>query len=115
MYKREIETRRKIHATLEILEVRGYAVYFPRVDIVEVASVLKRSGLDRQDIMKLIESIEETFIVVNEDVIYSKALGVAMDRASSGFDTYFIALAVITNSILITDEAHGNHAKSLSI
>jgi len=55
VYKREVETRRKIHVILEILESQGYTVYFPRVGIVETASVLKRSGLDKQDIMKLLE------------------------------------------------------------
>ncbi|RLF34720.1 MAG: nuclease [Thermoplasmata archaeon] len=116
VYKREVGTRRKIHVILEILEARGYTVYFPRAGIVEVASVLKQSGLGRQDIMKLVESIEETFIVVNENVIYSKALEVAIDRSPSGFDTYFIALAIITNSILITDDKPmASHAKSLDV
>jgi len=116
VYKREVETRRKIHVILEILESRGYTVYFPRAGIVEIASVLKRSGLDKQDIMKLLESIEETFIVVDEDLIYSRALEIAMDRAPSGFDTYFIALAAITNSVLITDDKPmADHAKSLGI
>jgi len=116
VYKREVETRRKIRVILEILEARGYTVYFPRAGIVETASVLKRSGLDRQGIEELIESIEETFIVVDEDVIYGKALEIAMDRAPSGFDTYFIALAMITNSVLITDDKPmADHAKSLGV
>lgn len=116
VYKREVETRKKIHVILEILEARGYTVYFPRAGVVEVASVLKRSGLNKQDITKLIESVEETFVVINEDVIYSKALEVAMDRGSSGFDTYFIALATITNSVLITDDKPmADHARSLGV
>ena len=45
VYRREVETRRKIHAILEILESQSYAVYFPRAGIVEVAAVLKRVGL----------------------------------------------------------------------
>ena len=115
-YKREVETRRKIHVILEILESRGYTVYFPRAGIVEAASVLKRSGLDKQSIVKLVENIKETFIVADEDLIYSRALEIVMDRAPSGFDTYFIALATITNSILITDDKPmADHAKSLGI
>ena len=66
--------------------------------------------------MKLVENIKETFIVADEDLIYSKALEIAMDRAPSGFGTYFIALATITNSILITDDKPmADHAKSLGI
>ena len=82
VYEREVETRRKINVILEILEARGYTVYFPRAGIVEVASVLKRSGLDKQNIMKLIESIEETFIVVDESVIYGRALETALSVVS---------------------------------
>jgi len=54
--------------------------------------------------------------VVDEDLIYGKALEIAMERAPSGFDTYFIALAMITNSVLITDDKPmADHAKSLGI
>ena len=64
VYRREVETRGKIHAILEILESRGYIVYFPRAGIVEVAAVLKRGGLSRQAVIGLVKSMEETFIIV---------------------------------------------------
>ena len=64
IYKREVETREKIHAILEILERQGYTVYFPRAGIIEVAAVLKRGGLSKQAIIKLINSIEDAFIIV---------------------------------------------------
>lgn len=114
--ERETETRRKIHAILEILEAHSYTVYFPRAGLVETASVLKRGGLSRQDITRIIESMEETFIVVGENIIYQRALEVALERAPSGFDTYFIALAAATNSILITDDkTMARHAEALGI
>ena len=116
IYEREAETRRKINAILEILESHGYTVYFPRAGLVETASVLKRGGLGRQAITKIIESMEETFIIVSESTIYSKALEVALERAPSGFDTYFIALAAVTNSTLVTDDkAMARHAEALGI
>ena len=116
LYRREVETRRKIHVILGILESWGYRVYFPRAGIVEVAAVLKRGGLNRRAIREVVESIEDTFVIVDEDVIYGKALEIAMDRAPSGFDTYFIALALITSSILITDDkAMASHAKALGV
>ena len=116
VYRREVETRRKIHAILEILESRGYTVYFPRAGIVEVAAVLKRGGLGRQVIIELIGSVEETFVIVGEDIVYGKAFEVALERAPSGFDTYFIALAATTNSTLITDDKPmAVHAKALGI
>ena len=73
-------------------------------------------GWVRQAIVELVESIEETFIIVDEDVIYGKALEIAMDRAPSGFDTYFIALALVTGSILITDDkTMAGHAEALAV
>jgi len=81
---------------------------------VEVAVVLKRGGLDWRVIAELVESIEETLIIVVEYVIYGKALEIAMDRALSGFDTYSIALALMTGSTLITDDKSiAGHAKAL--
>jgi len=60
--------------------------------------------------------MEETFVVVGEDMVYGKAFEVALERAPSGFDTYFIALAAVTNSTLITDDkSMANHAKALGI
>jgi len=116
VYKREVETRRKIHAILEILESQGYTVYLPRAGIVEVAAVLKRGGLGRQAVTRLVKSIEETFIIVGEDIVYGKAFEVALERAPSGFDTYFIALAAVTSSMLITDDKPmAGHAEALGI
>ena len=116
IYRREVETRRKIHALLEILESQGYTVYFPRAGIIEVAAVLKRGGLSGQAIIGLVKSMEETFIIVGEDIVYSKAFEIALERAPSGFDTYFIALATATSSMLITDDKPmASHAKALGI
>jgi len=116
VYRREAETRGKIRVILEILEDRGYTVYFPRAGLVEVAAVLKRGGLSREAITGIVESIEETFVVVDEDIVYKKALEVAIERAPSGFDTYFIALAALTDSMLITDDkSMAGHAEALGI
>ncbi len=116
VYKREVETRGKIHVILEILESRGYTIYFPRAGLVEVAAALKRGGVNKDTITEIVESIEETFIIVGEDTIYGKALEVAVERAPSGFDTYFIALAVLTGSILVTDDKPmAGHAEALGV
>jgi len=39
---------------------------------------------------------------VNRDVIYCKVLERAVDGVLSGFDAYFIALVLITSSIVIS-------------
>jgi len=48
IYKRERRTREKIHVILRLLEERNYKVFFPRAGMIEVASVLKRRGLSRE-------------------------------------------------------------------
>ncbi len=98
---REVIMRKKIHTLLDILGKRNVKVFFPKAGIVEAASVLRRSNLKRGLIIKIIESLNKTFIVVDENIIYDKALEVALTTAPSGFDAYFIALALFTGSILI--------------
>ena len=79
-------------------------VFFPKAGIIEVASVLKRSGMSRENVLEVVESLNNTFIVVNENVVFDKTLEAALVAAPLGFDTYFIALALLTDSLLITDD-----------
>ncbi len=104
VYEREIETRQKIRVILGLLEKMSYKVFFPRAGIIEVVAVLKRSGMTREHLLKVVESLYDTFIVVDENVIYDKALEVALTTAPAGFDTYFLALALLTDSLLETDD-----------
>ena len=113
IYKREVETRKKIDLIMEIIEKCDFIVYYPRSGIVELASVLKRAGFNREEILKIVNTIHEDFTVIDEKIIYPKALDIAIERAPSGFDTYFLTLSQITNSILITDDksmaSHGDN------
>ncbi|UXD21748.1 nucleotide-binding protein [Ignicoccus pacificus DSM 13166] len=116
IYKREIETRQKIRVILSLLEKMNYKVFFPKAGIIEVASVLKRSGMPREHVLKVVESLNNTFIVIDEDVVYDKALEVALTTAPSGFDTYFLALALLTDSLLVTDDkGMANQARRLRL
>ena len=104
IYEKELETRRKIRVILGLLEKMSSKVFFPKAGIIELASVLKRSGMPRENVLEVVESLNNTFIVVDENVIFDKALEIALATAPSGFDTYFIALALLTDSLLITDD-----------
>ncbi len=104
IYEKELETRRKIRVILGLLENMSSKVFFPKAGIIELASVLKRSGMPRENVLEVAESLNNTFIVVDENMIFDKALEIALATAPSGFDTYFIALALLTNSLLITDD-----------
>jgi len=101
---RGVETRQKIRVILGLLEEISYKVFFPKAGIIEVVSVLKHSGVTREHVLKVVESLNDTFIVVDENVVYDKALEVALTTAPSGFDTYFLALALLTDPLLVTDD-----------
>ncbi|WP_062661539.1 hypothetical protein [Aeropyrum camini] len=90
IYEREIRTRDEIRVILRLLEERNYKVFFPKAGTIEVASVLKRSGLSREQVLEVLESLNKTFIIIDENIIYDKALEVALTTAPSGFDTYFL-------------------------
>ena len=116
VYERELETRRKIRVILRLLEEAGVKVFFPRAGTVEVASVLRRSGLPENFVADVVESLKSTFVVVGEELLYEKALEVALKTAPSGFDAYFIALALLTRSLLITDDrGMAGHARRLGL
>ena len=64
----------------------------------------------------MLSAIEKTFIVVNEDLLFDKAVEVALLEAPSGFDTYFIALALKVKALLLTDdEPMAVHARNLNV
>ena len=116
IYEREIKTREKIRVILSLLENSGSKVFFPKAGIIEVVSVLKRGGMSKEHVLRVVESLNATFVVVDESVIYEKALEAALATAPSGFDTYFIALALLTDSLLITDDkGMADHARRLNI
>ena len=116
IYERELETRGKIHVILDILRENSFKVFYPKSGIVEAASVLKRSGMMKEQIQNILESLHNTFIIIDENKIYGKALEIALLTAPSGFDTYFLALALLTGSLLITDDkGMASHAEKLNI
>jgi predicted nucleic acid-binding protein len=116
IYERELETHRKCKAIMKQLKEKDYLVYFPRAGLVETAAVLRRNGIEPGIVKDILEAIEKTFIVVREEQIFDKAIEVAMTEAPSGFDTYFIALALKTRALLVTDdEAMAIHARHLNI
>lgn len=59
IYEREIRTRDEIRVILRLLEERNYKVFFPKAGTIEVASVLKRSGLSREQVLEVLESLNK--------------------------------------------------------
>mgnify|MGYP000734070529 CR=1 FL=1 len=99
-----------------MLKRKAYFMYFPRAGLVEVASVLGRSGLNASTILGVLDAVRRAFIVVGGGFLLGKALEVALAEAPSGFDTCFIALALKTRGMLLADdERMAAHARNLGV
>jgi predicted nucleic acid-binding protein len=46
----------------------------------------------------------KAYELVSESDIFDSAWRVALDRGSTGFDTYFLALAMMKDALLFTDD-----------
>ena len=116
IYDRELSTHKKCRTIMRLLKKKRYLVYFPRAGLVEVATVLRRNGLSQDMANNILNTIERTLIIVNEDLLFNKAVEVALREAPSGFDTYFIALALKVKALLLTDdEPMAIHARNLNV
>ncbi len=116
IYERELSTHRKCKVIMSLLKKKTYPVYFPKAGLVEVASVLRRNDINQDTIREILDAMKKTFIIISEDVLFDKALEVALAEAPSGFDTYFIALALKVRALLLTDdEPMAVHAKNLGV
>ncbi len=105
VYEREVETHRKSRLLIRLLKEKRIEVLTPFVALVEVAGVLTRlasSSLAREVIESLRTS--ENYRIVYEEEVRDLAIEVALQAGSSGFDTYFIAVAKKYNATLITDD-----------
>lgn len=105
---------KKCRLVLGLLKEKNVAV--PRVAVVEVISVVKRITGDITLAVRLGNAVETSFEVVSEDKIYETAKETASIVAPSGFDTYFLALALARGYRLITrDKALCTHSKNLGV
>ena len=103
IYKRELETHEKCRTIIRMLEESGVDVYVPRVCVVETAAVVRRLA-DKKFAMKISEGVLYSYEVLDETFLFDSAWRIAMNTGCSGFDSYFIALAGINNSVLFTDD-----------
>jgi len=116
-YEREVETHEKSRLLIRLVKQKRIEVFIPFVALVEVAGVLTRlasSSLAREVVESLKTS--ENYHIVYEEEIRDHAIKIALEVGSSGFDTYFIAVAEKFNAMLITDdEPMAIYAKHLGI
>jgi predicted nucleic acid-binding protein len=117
IYQRELETHRKAKTLVKTLKSAGVTVLIPYPVVVEVAAVIRRLA-NKELAEKIANSLMTTtgYIIVYEEEYRSKALQVALETGSSGFDAYIIALAWDRDALLITDdEPTSKHAKMIGV
>ncbi len=117
VYRRELETHHKARALVKVLKSSDTTVLIPYPVMVEVAAVISRLA-SRELAEKVVESLKTTknYTIVYEEEYRDKALKVALQTGSSGFDAYIIALAWDRDALLITDdEPMSKHAETLGV
>ena len=108
VYARELETHTKCRMLLRLLDEKEIEVCIPKACIVETAAVVRRLSSSSMA-KKISREMMESYEVADELLLFDKAWTVAIETGSSGFDSYFIALATIKNAILVTDDSGMNH------
>lgn len=109
-YLFEEDEKRNEIAIKFIDSTEGLTAFVPRLFLIELTSVSKRLGmnLEKEEITELTDE----FSLLSEDLIFEEALNIAEKVHSRAVDSYFIATAKLTNSILITnDRLMSNNAK----
>ena len=111
--ERENQTHEKARLVVHLCD--DHEVLLPKACLVEVASVLKRNG-HGDVIPDILESLSLSYNLVPEETIFEEAIDVASKTGASGFDCYFMALALVEGALLITDDVKmAFHARNLGI
>lgn len=103
VYKREIKTHEECRFIIKKIEERGVSVFIPRVCIIETAAVVKRLS-DKNFAREISNGLIDSYEIVDESFIFNSAWTIAINTGCSGFDSYFIALAMDKNATLLTDD-----------
>lgn len=115
IYSRELGTHQKCRLLLNILDESSVEVFIPKVCVIETAAVLKRLA-NRDLAAKLSRGLMRAYDLVGEPDIFESAWRVALDRGSTGFDTYFLALARMKDALLFTDDnGMSHHARGYGV
>ena len=111
--ERENKTHEKAKLVVHLCD--DHEVLLPKACLVEVASVLRRNG-HRDVIPEVVESLSLSYTIVPEESLFETAVEVASETGAAGFDCYFMALAMIENALLITDdEKMALHSRKMGI
>ena len=98
LFEKNEDRNRK--ATEFLKSIEGLTLFTPRIFILELVSVAKRLGinLSKKDIEELVADFE----ILSEDFLFDEAFKVAEEAHPRAVDSYFIAAAKLTNSVLVS-------------
>lgn len=113
LFSSDSERKEKAEELLRFLEEKRVPILEPFIFKIEFSALLSRQ-FKKDYVLKLVESVMDKVILLpNPDRL---ALDVALDTGCRAVDSYFIALAKLTDFILVTnDKAMNNNAKKLNI
>ena len=112
--ERELETHEKCRLILS--KITSFDVYVPYPIVIETASVIKRLTGNEKIAKEFATGIENSFTIIEEAEIKEIALDIACKTGASGLDTYFLAVAKMFGTLLISDdEKMVKHAETLGI
>jgi len=110
------ENRHKIaKEVFRVIQSRGLSVAVPEVFRIElIGQLVRRMG--KEDALKMYNEIISRVKVITVEKLRELAFSIAYDTGCRAIDSYFIATAKLTNSILITnDRIMTNNAKKAYI
>ncbi len=102
-------------SVLDIISEEGIKLFAPFLFDVEFAGILRRK-YGESKVKKMLEIVEQKVNIVEEEIAHETALNIALKTHCRAIDSYFIAIASLTSSILITnDKVMSENAKKFEL
>ena len=114
LLEKQLKRHQKAQKLMELIIAFKYPIYIPRVALVEITGILKRKlNFVPSEILNF---ILEYFETLDEAEIWTIARKIAELTGGRAIDSYYIATAKKTNSLLITaDRIMATNAKKIGI
>ncbi|WP_290623363.1 MULTISPECIES: type II toxin-antitoxin system VapC family toxin [unclassified Archaeoglobus] len=99
----EEDRHRKAREVFNEMSKSDFILYEPFLFEIELTGILSRK-YSKERITEILERIKNKIEVVDEVDLHEISLSVAMETHCRAIDSYFVATAKLTNSILITND-----------
>ena len=111
----EEDRHRKARKLFSQISEHDFIIYEPFLFEVELSGILRRK-YSKKKTVEILKDVKSKIETVDEKYLHEIAINIAMKTHCRAVDSYFIATAKFTNSILITnDRVMANNAKKYGI